>query len=157
VVVALIRILAVVVAIVTGALVYAVSYIVALPLMENLFQSDAGTGEASSLLLAFPSMAAALVAGLATGVAGGTLSRVAGIAGGLILGASLLVLSAQIAPVQVDTNLPWFQRLVPQLGPPILAIFGAWVGEIIASLVTESLVIKLKRRDEAERTLRLYR
>jgi hypothetical protein len=147
----------VLIAIIVGGVVYIAAYFVSVPLIDRLFNSDVGTGSGATLILAVPALVAGLIAGLATGLAGGAISRAAGIVGGLIVGLLLLYVNYVLFPVSVDTNLSWQQQLVPLLGPVLLAIFGAWVGEIIASLVGDSLVTKLKRRQDAERILRLYR
>src|SRR5437764_3944935 len=114
--------MAVFIAIMAGAVVYIAAYFLAVPLVDRLFSSDAGTGSGATLILAVPAMVAGLVAGLATGLAGGAVARAAGIVGGLLLGLLLLYVNYVLLPVAVDSNLSWQQQIVPPLGPAVLAI-----------------------------------
>lgn len=141
-----IRLLGIVVSIICGALVYGGVYYALLPLTEGFFQTDAAAIETASLMLAAPSLTAALIAGFAAGMAGGALWRIGGLIGGLLLALGLLAIYARLAPISVDPNLPIAYRMVPLIGPGLIALFGTFAGELIISLFVESMAQRLARR-----------
>jgi Na+(H+)/acetate symporter ActP len=144
------RVIGVLVALILGGLAFTAAYFLSGPLVDWLFRSSAGTQPAATLILAVPLLLSAFLGGLLAGIGGGLFARAMGLIGGLIIALTVLVVSTLIAPVRVDANLAFVQQLIPLLGPVVLTIFAAWIGEVIATVLTEPLTEKMERRERVE-------